>query len=86
MERKLGESSLFFSRSLHWLMLSNKRYVSPTVNRFVKHLAIRFLEAGPICKRLAEAALGSVVGVVAGDAFGVDDVATNGGPGCFCGK
>ena len=43
MERKLGESSLFLSRSLHWLMLSNRRYVSPTVNKFVRHLAIRFL-------------------------------------------
>lgn len=42
-----GESSLFFSMSLHLLTVSKSRNVSPTENRVAKQLAIRFRVGGP---------------------------------------
>jgi hypothetical protein len=46
--RKDGESSLFLRISLHLLMASNKRKVSPTLNRVDKHLAISLRVGGPL--------------------------------------
>lgn len=45
--KKLGESSLFFSMSLHLLTVSNNKKVSPTENSVAKQLAINFLVGGP---------------------------------------
>lgn len=42
-----GESSLFFSMSLHLLTVSKSRNVSPTENSVAKQLAIRFRVGGP---------------------------------------
>lgn len=42
-----GESSLFFSMSLHLLTVSNSKKVSPTENRVARQLAIRFRVGGP---------------------------------------
>lgn len=45
--KKLGESSLFFRMSLHLLTVSNRRNVSPTLNKVARHLAIRRRVGGP---------------------------------------
>lgn len=45
--RKLGESSLFLSMSLHLFTVSNNRKVSPTENSVARFLAMSFLAEGP---------------------------------------